>query len=256
MTVGDTLATIVLPHTNGLARDEVTMNLAFGWGGGGAPASADRDELAASLTNFINAVPTGAGASIASFINATMSRAAQAAMIKQYDIAGHLDGSPHDSPVHITPFTLFPSNVDQALPNEVAACISFTGALAGVLELGGEEEIPTPRAAQRMGAPPTHLGRAKPKSRRRGRIYVGPLNKGAVGSGAVANNALNDAFLAALLGATHDLTETTTTGNWLWSVWSRRDATLYPVVSSWVDDEADIQRRRGQQHKTKTPVVF
>lgn len=101
------------------------------------------------------------------------------------------------------------------LPQEVALCSSFQGdRVSGI-----------------------------PQSRRRGRVYIGPL--------AVA--ALNDAagrpasaFVTALADATEALLlASIADGAYDWVVYSPTDDALVPIDNGWVDNAFDTQRRRG-----------
>lgn len=109
------------------------------------------------------------------------------------------------------------------LPSEVAVCLSYRGGLVS-------------------GAP---------ASRRRGRIYVGPLGVNCLGitgrpDGVVAT-ALQDAVEA--FRAVLDPEPINH------AVWSRAGDNLYDVVQYWTDDAFDTQRRRGLSPTTKT-VLF
>lgn len=107
-------------------------------------------------------------------------------------------------------------------PAEVAVCLSFRGPF-----VSGE-----------------------PNARRRGRVFLGPLDgsmshsdAGAIRPAPLVFEKAGDALLEfglALgpLGITH-------------SVWSRADDTLYPVVEYWMDDAFDTQRRRGERPSKK-----
>jgi hypothetical protein len=105
--------------------------------------------------------------------------------------------------------------VQSAVPREVAVCLSFYAGL----------NIP----------------------RRRGRIYVpAPFlyGSGISGSRPAADKRDAVGLLAGIFsnlgGADID-----------WVVWSRRDREARPVTNWWVDDEFDVQRRRGLRSTTR-----
>lgn len=100
------------------------------------------------------------------------------------------------------------------LPSEVAVCLSFNGEYVS-------------------GAS---------QARRRGRIYFGPLNSGAMGTtGYLAASLLT----AAQTACTAFLLASTTASDWAWVVYSPSSAQAFPVVEGFIDDAPDIQRRRG-----------
>ena len=104
------------------------------------------------------------------------------------------------------------------MPEEVAICFSFRG----VLESG------------------------EPPARRRGRIYIGPLNTGTLDIDDPQNRSRVDLSAATVIHESYEnaWAELTTAGN-VHEVWSRADGEGFPVVQAWVDNAFDIQRRRG-----------
>lgn len=87
-----------------------------------------------------------------------------------------------------------------------------------------------------------------PQARKRGRIYLGPLSKGTIGYDR-PQSALRSAMASAastLLAASLD------TGAGALGVWSGVANAFTPYTGGWIDDEWDIQRRRGQRPTTRT----
>lgn len=108
-----------------------------------------------------------------------------------------------------------------ALPAEVAICLSFQGdKISGV-----------------------------PQSRRRGRIYFGPLNTGAVSSGRPSSSLITAVVLAGqgLLDAGQ-----ASLGDWNWAVYSGVNGGTADVTNGWCDNEFDTQRRRGRAWTSRT----
>lgn len=99
------------------------------------------------------------------------------------------------------------------LPSEVALCLSFQGA-----RVSGQAQ-----------------------ARRRGRVYLGPYNTASNSSGRPGSGYIN----AACEGAATFLTASDAAVDWTWVVYSTVDDELVPIVSGWVDNAWDIQRRRG-----------
>lgn len=104
----------------------------------------------------------------------------------------------------------------QNLPSEVALCTSFS-------------------------APPQS---GEPQARRRGRIFLGPLNTGA---GAGNNDQYSrpvGAFITTVVQACKELSSEAPIGA-QWAVYSRRNQSFVLVDRGWVDNAWDTQRRRG-----------
>lgn len=115
------------------------------------------------------------------------------------------------------------------LPNELAACLTFQGAPVS----------------------------GTPTARRRGRIYIGPLNVNALGEGSgdlkIDEGLRNCMALAAAELASIRLG--TTSSDHRWCVWSRADDEFVGIDQGWVDDAFDIQRRRGNVPSVRAPWV-
>lgn len=109
------------------------------------------------------------------------------------------------------------------LPGEVALCTSYRGPL----ESG---EIP---------------------ARRRGRIYIGPLNAATIQSSSTNPARPASAFRTCVAEATERLATESTLGAG-WVVWSRVNGSATPIEFGWVDDAFDTQRRRGVAATTRT----
>lgn len=86
-------------------------------------------------------------------------------------------------------------------------------------------------------------------ARRRGRIYFGPLTSTAVGSdGRIASTLVT----AAVTAGSGLLTTSGLASEWSWGVYSPTANALYTVTNGWVDNEIDIQRRRGTRATVRT----
>lgn len=104
------------------------------------------------------------------------------------------------------------------LPEEVAVCVSFRGVFVS----------------------------GSPKGRRRGRIYLGPLQSNVVIYDSVtAKTGVSSAFQTVCSDAVQALQDGLDGTGVLHSVWSRADDELYNVVEYWMDNAFDTQRRRG-----------
>lgn len=221
------LAAVRLASISGAPADDVENEFVFNMN---TFDSDDADDIATALMSFYNTVQVipGEDLRVCSFLNATVSRAIDAVEIRMYDLTGHLDGSDHGSPDFVRNGTLeieYPG--ESAIPNECAVRLSIHASQVGVLEKSGD---------------------TRPRGRRRGGVFIGPLNTKSVaisGGNAVVATPLRDTLTVAateLLGALDNG----------WSVWSRTDAVIRPVVGGWVDNAFDTIRKRGHDYTVRT----
>lgn len=232
------LATVQLGAVGGLPEDTVDNDWSF--------LAADASEttlsgIASSLTNFYIVAGGVTGLAVGEYISDHISRAANACAIKFYDLSGHLDGSPHGSPVYTETFTMLDKASYANYPAEVAAAVSF---MATGWEL-------VPETASNPSPPPAVI---RPRARYRGRVFLGPLIALAAGTSA-KNEPIPAANFIATVGQALDAFMDERGGDF--AVWSRADETLRLVAPDgvfWMDDAFDTQRRRGPAPTAKTFV--
>lgn len=114
---------------------------------------------------------------------------------------------------------------------------------------GGPVGNPMPPEVSLCGSFQAVLQSGIPQSRRRGRIYLGPVNTGTLDLDGrptparitTLRNALNALRVASAAAAT-----------WDWQVFSTRNLIGYTIANGWVDNEFDTQRRRGRLATTRT----
>jgi len=232
------LCTTVMHDVDGLPRDDTQSSLVFEAANLGNALAIGPPAVIDFWQNLHGTQITKIGA----YIGAQVSRAVTT-QVKTYDITTHLDGSPHGTPVQTDNFTLAAADVAAFMPDEVAICMSYHGDLTGLLEEGAiDTAIPSDEAAIDEGAPTTHTGRDRPKSRHRGRIFIGPL---------VYNSVISSSAPAKLTAQVQNDIKAAATGALLglvganWRVWSRRDAAVYTVTGGFIDNAFDTQRRRS-----------
>lgn len=226
------LCTVKFFDTNGVAADAVQNSFVFNQAGA---AGAGHDAvIATAVKDFYNGANTNLP--LAAYMADSLDRGAAKSHLAIYDIAGHLDGSPHGSPVYEENWQLgaITGGGHSELPHEVAACLSMHADVNGVLE---------------------EVGVTRPRARRRGRVYIGPLNSIALDNAAggdmrIAFNLRTD-LIAAGSDLIADVSGDATNPSYL-AVWSRADAVSRPVTGIWVDNAVDIQRRRGVKATTRS----
>lgn len=223
--LGDVLVRAIMENVTGLPQDRVMNDFAFATGST-APSSGEITDVVGLVNNFYRDVP-GSGINVpSSYISESIDRAATHT-IEVYSITASGLGSPIAVEPWLGPVT---AGFSTALPNEVAAVLSFHATQVGIAE-----EAP---------------GGTRPRARRRGRIYFGPL---AIEASRYfdPNPRLVDEFLTSLRTAAGNLRDASVLEGVPWSVWSRADQVLRPVTGGWTDNEPDTQRRRGNIATTR-----
>lgn len=204
-------AQVRIPHSNGLPADAVINTFHFT----GTDDVADMcTAIRERLTAFYNVVPSGATNSIKNYLSTELS--ITGTRVKMYDWDDPEPRAPvFDESLSLTSTTPVAQN---NLPGEVALCTSY--------------------------AAPAVSGQIA--SRRRGRLYIGPLNAGANLTTINIPSRPLPAFRVALAEATEALAAASTLGA-RWVVWSRVNSSASGIERGWVDDAWDTQRRRGIQ---------
>lgn len=192
------------------------------------PADLAADVAAAVIDFYTDAAYSGSD-SLSAYLGAQLSRAADAHHIKWYDITGHLDGTPHGPPFRVGDTFSLSATIGNPLPEGVAICGSYHSA---------------------YGSDPEHSGATRPRARDRGRIYLGPLSTFGVSVESSTNRVRVGEGLRNRLAA--QMQELAAGDNFpdpgpRWCVWSRRNASVKPIVGGFVDDRFDYQRRREDQ---------
>lgn len=132
--------------------------------------------------------------------------------------------SPPNYPFAETSFGLATAPAGTQLPAEVATCLSFQGARVTGL----------------------------PQRRRRGRIYLGPLNTTALGSSTQVGRPIPGMITAMTAAAAAFRSSVEAEGACYWGVWSTVDQALVEVTDGWMDNAFDTQRRRGLKETDRT----
>lgn len=199
-------AMVTIPRESGFPSDAVTNTWHFNTDGSDNDASAAL--ILDRLDDFYN-VDLGIQP-VAKYFSREIVGAST--RLKVYN----LDDDEPRSPILDAAMPLTEGTAGDALPSEIAVCLSYH--LAPVSGL--------------------------PQARRRGRIYLGPLSSQTQafvsGECFVDGGFIADICLAASALANADTADTK------WCVYSpTNDSGIAPVVGGWVDNAFDVQRRRG-----------
>lgn len=231
--MGSLHATVSFPHKSGLVRDEVVNTFAFSKVG--AWTTPDFASIEPALADFYTTTPAGAIRSVGNYMGNQLSRVT-GATLRFFDITGHEDGTPAGSPVAINTLPVLGAMFGSLpLPGQVSAVLSFHG------DYGADVEF----------APG-----ARPRSRDRGRIYLGPLSNATGAEDATTHDVFLDTqFKTDVLAAAKALRAALDPGI-IWCAWSRKNARLSPITTWWFDNVMDTQRRREQRPTSKTTATF
>lgn len=183
-----------------------------------------RAAIVTALTNFYNAVPSGASQAIANNLSPVFATDV-APVCKFYDVTSHLGGSAHGSPVDTISWgAMLGTPGSNALPSEVSICLSYRGDYGTDTEFG-------------VGA--------RPRARDRGRLFLGPWSTGAIVTDTVTKRPTVSSTMRDVIVRAAATLSTPTDPEWC--VWSRRSGAFKPVTAGWCDDAFDVQRRRGEK---------
>lgn len=200
-------ATVRLPFITGLPRDVAENTFAFKCGA----FETNIDTFQAALESFYNDTIDGS-APLAARLSSVIMRDQCSIVWRGVDDAT----GAQTSATTVRPWTLGDEPTGTSLPLEVALCLSY----------GTNTPFDTP------------------VQRRRGRIYIGPLNGNQISVEDDLPAPTSGLGLRMRKGAVM-LKETLPPVGLGWSIWSRTDGELYPIEGGWVDNEFDTQRRRG-----------
>lgn len=220
-------AKVTLKSLSGIPADNVVNTFAFYKGT--SIDSTERSAIATAIADFYRSPGPSRTNCVADWLGWQLSRGAQACEIDIYEAVTGGMGSPLSSHT----FTLNGDLSDSNLPAECAVTLSFHADLSGVAE---------------------EAGATRPKARRRGRIYLGPLTNAAVTNDSNHVPYVNATLMADVAAAAEQLIDDSAAAGVPWAVWSRTDNLLRPVVGGWVDDAFDTIRSRG--HSPTTRVTF
>lgn len=228
-------AEVRLPFTTGIPRDVAINTLHYIVDDPSELDETVMDDLTTAVAALYNTQVDGSGdpaiedGRIGGVISPIVSRAENACRVRFYDVTDlQSDGS--GPPLVLAgegQWTLTGDGSGELpLTNELAVCVTLTC------------------------TPATPV----PIRRRRGRIYLGPLNASIIGSrsvGGIAYPAIKSAtrdLIAYQMAAYLDLLTTP----YNLAVYSRINEAAYQVSGGWIDNDLDIQRRRELDPSVRT----
>lgn len=251
--MSDYLCTVELPHVNGIARDSVVNTFAFRKAID--LSVGEMDLVCGSVIGFYNSPGEGLTAplgTVGSFISPRINRAIDACTVRLYDITGKLGKNPatgklwaHGSPVRVRPMSLVAAVENTSLPRQVAVCLTLRArdwTLQPVEAApGAGDDTPTIR----------------PRKRRSGRLYIGPLNaREALGTSPTEDARPSASLTAAMAASAENLQQAVNVNDIDWCVWSRSDAAMHAITEVSVDNSYDVIRSRKLAATARPARVF
>lgn len=192
----------------------------------------DYAAAAGNIEGFYNIVPPGFIGNPGDFLSPALSRVTNDLTIRFFDldVAG-------GSPVAQVAGTLAPITGDaDPLPAEVSIVISYAADLTGI----PEEQLNT-----------------RPASRRRNRLFFGPLNVNTLARDAGTDECVVPFDMRNLLVTAFDgLKDAMTTDTLNLRVYSPTTGLDFEPVRVWCDDAFDTQRRRGERARVRTTLAI
>lgn len=207
---------VAIERSTGLSEDVVTNTFHYETP---SVASSVLEDLSALTAHFYTDVPTGNGAALQAHLSPEL---VGPLTIRCYDLA---DATPR-VPLRVEEFTLSAGEL-QPLPDEVAVVCSFQGgSVSGV-----------------------------PQARRRGRLFIGPLNIDALN--VASGRAVPDPDIISILKSSmKDLQDGAAALGISWGVYSPTDNELVPATNGWVDNDFDTIRKRGRVPTERNVITF
>jgi len=206
-------AQVTIPRRSNVPADACVNT--FGFRVTGDVNSTELDTIADALLDFYNGTGAVSGQKISDYLSGGLN--ASVSRLKIYDMA---DAEPRP-PVYDETLAINNNASTNHLPGEVALCLSF-------------------KAENEAGVPP---------ARRRGRVYIGPLSQGAIGSAGNYDLRPLTQFQQSLVDAGARLVTDMpdgTANEVRWCVVSNTPTIgAFDVVQCWADNAFDTQRRRG-----------
>lgn len=222
------LAQVDIPAVTGFVRDKVVNTFVFDATNGIGVAAIEA--LTMDIAAFYNNADVQP--SLGAYMGSSRTRAVQACGIRYYDLTGHLNGTPHGSPIFERAFTLAAAAQASEFPQEVALAVTLHGFNRDIQPVEAPDDLDA------------DTGPERPRQRRTGKVYLGPFHDNAGDMATGVNRPEADLINSALNACVRLRNQAANEGN-IWSVWSRANQSLYSVEFASVDNAWDTQRRRG-----------
>jgi hypothetical protein len=209
---GPTHVVVKLPANSGVNRDTVQMHFDF------ANPSATVEN---SINAFFNSVASPNVDTMASFLSPWLSRGTNQMVVEQYHITATTGSHAPMGPPFQTDMITLANTLNSPAPQECCIALSYHAINDTI---------------------PEHAPGSRPKSRYRGRIYFGPTVTAAFDSDPTSHRLrVKASTISFMVNALKALLVAEPT----WGVWSKVDGLIRPIVAGWIDDDFDVQRRRG-----------
>lgn len=247
------LVVVELQNINGIPADSVTNSWAIA---GPTPSNGSGEwaQVQQHVHAFYNA--GAAPGPVGAYISPGVSRVALACKTRLYDLTNALgEGDDHGSPIANHAFTLPVAGGATPIPHECSAVLT----LEGVGRSTAQVEIPDPTPEPRDEFDTRLALTDRPKARRTGRVFIGPLSTIAMQDDSDQSRPHPD-LLTAMRNAAVALDTALKAMNPVegeigLGVWSRQGQTVHFIEAVSTDNAFDTQRRRGVKASLRTRVT-
>lgn len=199
--------------------------------------------IGTAMVDFLN-VNAGGTLAPGAYLSSTLDRGSLPHSWKLYDITGQLDGSAHGSPHFTGNFSLVGPSSPNSLPSQTALAITLRArsALSYPVEApdGSDDNFQVDR----------------PRQRRTGRVYFGPLNYACATSASGTPMRPNGNVRDDLNVSCEKLQDDLNAAGVIWCVWSRTNEAMLGIERIEVDDSFDVIRRRKVKPTARTARVL
>jgi len=234
----------IKPASKGVNVDGASISLVYT----ATDAAGDPADLCTKVSAALTTLATGQVHTLSSYFAPSIDRTSNSARINCYNITGHLDGSPHGSPVFFVNWTPSSALDSTAQAEGLAVVVGLEAAYGSDVEFGPSAALPTPPdIVADFGAASTHTGHTRPRARDRGKNWWGPLTTSALAYDGTNFQQVVSATCAADFQAAYGKTlvqPVLTSGTAQLGVWSRRNVSVKPATIMRVDRRPGYQRRR------------
>lgn len=238
-----------MPLTGSEAGDKVVNTFAFTKPGAYTPG--DATALCERVQSFYSIAPSGQTNPLSYYFSAVIDRAIDICQMKVYDITGKLGNrsetlgpEPHGSPILNFPWEVNAAGTQTSLPQQISCAMT----------LRARNALNYPVEAPDAGDPGFDIDR--PRARRTGKLYLGPLSQDAATASAGLPSRPSTTFTNVALAAAEGLQDAVNVFGYGWGVWSRQNAAISIIERVEVDNSFDVIRKRKATTTTRTPRIF
>jgi len=231
------LLNVSLPSVD-MSLDGMSNDFVYAPVGTGVADVPTASALASAVVGFYNTHSGTMVQAVGSYFALSLQKSA-GFTVRVYDITSHLAvGAIHGPPIATisTAASYTAAGSASPMPEGVAMALSYRADYGTLPEF--------------IRDPVTHKVTGRPRATKRGRIYVGPLIAAAFTNDSTTfRTKILPQFGTDCMKSLQNINQLhdASSNPWLLQVWSKKNASVSPLVETWYDDRPDYQRRRADQ---------